>query len=42
VIFDRAMVQRLRAGGRSLAQISAETGLAKTTIRRALASAALA
>jgi putative DNA-invertase from lambdoid prophage Rac len=40
VIFDRDVVQRLRAGGSSLAQISAETGLARTTIRRALASAA--
>jgi DNA invertase Pin-like site-specific DNA recombinase len=40
LIFDRESVRVLRRAGRSLSQISAETGLAKTTIRRALSQSA--
>jgi DNA invertase Pin-like site-specific DNA recombinase len=36
LIFDRDAVRQLRSAGKSLAEISAETGLAKTTIRRVL------
>jgi DNA invertase Pin-like site-specific DNA recombinase len=36
LIFDRDTVRHLRSVGKSLGEISAETGLAKTTIRRAL------
>jgi len=35
-IFNRAQVLKMRAAGSSLAQISAATGLPKTTIRRVL------
>jgi DNA invertase Pin-like site-specific DNA recombinase len=36
LIFDRDAVRHLRNAGKSLGEISAATGLAKTTIRRAL------
>jgi DNA invertase Pin-like site-specific DNA recombinase len=36
LIFDRDAVRHLRSAGKSLGEISAETGLAKTTIRRVL------
>jgi len=35
-VFNREAVRELRRAGKSLARISAETGLAKTTIRRAI------
>jgi DNA invertase Pin-like site-specific DNA recombinase len=40
LIFDREAVRKMRAAGKSLSQISADTGLAKTTIRRVIGTLA--